>query len=139
MYAKGLGVGQDDAEAVIWFRKAAEQGHAQAQYNLGWMYANGQGVAQDHAEPAIWYRKAAEQGMPKPALLCKSFRRRRAVCCPVYLESAATDGRQPDIRRQACGRGGKTPYQIAAPIEPASALSCLVRAFVEDGKTPGAK
>ncbi|HHF6559516.1 TPA: tetratricopeptide repeat protein, partial [Haemophilus influenzae] len=28
MYAEGQGVKQDDVEAVKWFRKAAEQGHA---------------------------------------------------------------------------------------------------------------
>jgi len=30
-------------KAVIWYRKAAEQGHAQAQNNLGVMYSEGQG------------------------------------------------------------------------------------------------
>ena len=35
MYAKGRGVLEDDKEAVKWFRKAAEQGHAEAQFNLG--------------------------------------------------------------------------------------------------------
>ena len=50
MYAKGKGVPQDHAEAARWFRKAAEQGHASAQYNLGIMHANGEGVPQDHAE-----------------------------------------------------------------------------------------
>ena len=30
MYAIGEGMPQDDAEAVAWFRKAAEQGHAEA-------------------------------------------------------------------------------------------------------------
>ena len=49
-------------EAVKWSRKAAEQGDAEAQFNLGIMYHNGQGVPQDHAEAARWYRKAAEQG-----------------------------------------------------------------------------
>ena len=34
-YASGRGVPQDDAEAVTWYRKAAEQGHADAQNNLG--------------------------------------------------------------------------------------------------------
>ena len=53
---------QDDAEAVAWFRKAAAQGHADAQYNLGVMYANGKGVPQDFAEAIAWYRKAAVQG-----------------------------------------------------------------------------
>ena len=53
---------QDHSEAARWYRKAAEQGHAVAQYNLGVMYKNGQGVKQDHAEAVRWYRKAAEQG-----------------------------------------------------------------------------
>jgi uncharacterized protein len=41
MYDNGNGVVQDYAEAVKWYRLAAEQGNAQAQYNLGLMYANG--------------------------------------------------------------------------------------------------
>ena len=62
MYAVGLGVAQDDAEALKWYRKAAEQGIVAAQYDLGVMYGNGQGVAQDDAEAVRWVRKAAEQG-----------------------------------------------------------------------------
>jgi TPR repeat protein len=49
--------------AVEWFRKAAEQGDAKAQYNLGIAYDKGQGVAQDYAKAAQWYRKAADQGL----------------------------------------------------------------------------
>ena len=60
---KGQGVPQDYAEAVKWYRKAAEQGNAEAQSNLGMMYYAGQGVPQDHAEAAKWYLKAAEQGI----------------------------------------------------------------------------
>ncbi|MBQ9694638.1 MAG: SEL1-like repeat protein [Kiritimatiellae bacterium] len=48
--------------AATWYRKAAEQGHAGAQNNLGTQYANGQGVAQSWHEAVKWYRKAAEQG-----------------------------------------------------------------------------
>ena len=40
---------KDKAEAVKWFSKAAEQGHAVAQYNLGECYLNGCGVAKDEA------------------------------------------------------------------------------------------
>ncbi|HEM9355462.1 TPA: sel1 repeat family protein, partial [Streptococcus agalactiae] len=43
-YDNGRGVRQDYTQAVQWYRKAAEQGLADAQYNLGMMYANGQGV-----------------------------------------------------------------------------------------------
>lgn len=49
-------------EAVKWYRKAAEQGYANAQYNLGWCYDLGRGVARDYVEAAKWYRKAAAQG-----------------------------------------------------------------------------
>ncbi|WP_221898222.1 tetratricopeptide repeat protein [Bathymodiolus japonicus methanotrophic gill symbiont] len=56
------GVVQDGKEALTWFRKAAEQGDAIAQFNLGLMYAIGKGVVQDDKEVFKWYRKAAEQG-----------------------------------------------------------------------------
>ena len=44
-------------------RKAADQGHADAQHNLGFIYYNGQGsMPQDYAAAISWYRKAANQG-----------------------------------------------------------------------------
>ena len=54
---------QNDAEAVTWFRKAADQGNADAQNVLGLMYDNGQGVPQDYVEAVTWFRKAADQGV----------------------------------------------------------------------------
>ena len=56
-YTKG-----DYPQAVKWFRKAAEQGEASAQNNLGAMYAKGEGVPQNDAQALKWYRKATEQG-----------------------------------------------------------------------------
>lgn len=50
------------AEAVKWYRRAAEQGYADAQYNLGVCYKNGTGTQKDEAEAVKWYRLAAEQG-----------------------------------------------------------------------------
>jgi uncharacterized protein len=35
MYANGTGVPKDEVKAVEWYRKAAEQGNAVTQYNLG--------------------------------------------------------------------------------------------------------
>jgi TPR repeat protein len=63
LYAIGQGVPKDDAQAVKWYRKAAEQNLPQAQYELGLRYSNGNGVAKDSAEAAKWYRKAADQGL----------------------------------------------------------------------------
>ncbi len=50
------------AEAVKWYRRAAEHGYVYAQYNLGLMYYSGQGVSCNYAEALKWYLKAAEQG-----------------------------------------------------------------------------
>ena len=57
-----MGVSQDLAEAAQWLRRAAEQGHTDAQNNLGVMYAQGHGVPRDLSEAERWLRMAAEQG-----------------------------------------------------------------------------
>jgi hypothetical protein len=62
MYLEGLGVPQDYAQAISWYRKAAAQGDAHAQFNLGLMYDHGRGVPQDYAQAASWFSKAADQG-----------------------------------------------------------------------------
>jgi TPR repeat protein len=62
-FSGALGVAKDEAEAVKWFRKAAEQNVADAQFSLGVCYANGQGVTKDDAEAVKWFRKAAEQNL----------------------------------------------------------------------------
>jgi TPR repeat protein len=53
----------DKVESVKWFRLAAEQGLAQAQFNLGNAYSKGEGVSVDKVEGIKWYRLAAEQGV----------------------------------------------------------------------------
>ena len=61
-YYSGHGVSQDYNEAVRWYRKAADQGIAYAQYALGVSYAKGQGIPQSYIEAIRWFRKAADQG-----------------------------------------------------------------------------
>jgi len=56
-----LSVAKDEVEAVKWFRRAAEQNDAAAQYNLGNCYRDGKGVEKDAVEAVKWYRKAAER------------------------------------------------------------------------------
>ena len=67
MYAKGEGLAGNDAEAVKWFRQAAEQGNALAQSNLGWRYYWGDGVLQDFVRAHAWLNLAAAQGNKKAA------------------------------------------------------------------------
>ena len=50
---------QDYVEAMAWFHRAAEQGYAAAQHNLGVMYRNGEGVPQDDFEAYKWFNLAA--------------------------------------------------------------------------------
>jgi TPR repeat protein len=52
----------DPELAVGWFFRAAEQGYADAQFNLGLMYANGEGVEKDMTHAVELFKKAAEQG-----------------------------------------------------------------------------
>jgi len=65
MCQEGQRVPQDYAQAVVWFRKAADQGDPLAQGALGYMYSKGEGVPQDYAEAVGWYRKGADQGYAK--------------------------------------------------------------------------
>jgi len=62
LYDRGLGVENDDVEALKWYRQAAEQGYAKAQYNLGMMYYFGKGVPQDKVAGYQWVILAADQG-----------------------------------------------------------------------------
>lgn len=50
------------AAAALWFRHAAEQGDAAAQFQLAAMYCIGAGVVRNLAEAVKWYRRSAEQG-----------------------------------------------------------------------------
>ena len=56
----GLMYEQDDAMAVVWYRRAAKQGLADSQYNLGLMFTNG--VALDLVCAYVWYELAAFNG-----------------------------------------------------------------------------
>ena len=62
MYYRGYGVPKDSAEAARWWRKAAEQGHANAQSKLGAMYADGVGVLKDEIEALAWFSVSAASG-----------------------------------------------------------------------------
>jgi TPR repeat protein len=53
---------QDLAQAVQWYRMAAEQNHCLAQFNLAVMFASGQGAPRDDAAAVTWFRRAAEGG-----------------------------------------------------------------------------
>ena len=53
---------RDDAEAARWVEKAAQQGHLEAQSNIGYLYSAGQGVPRDAERAMSWWLKAGEAG-----------------------------------------------------------------------------
>ena len=72
-----LDLGENDAQAVHWYRQAADRNDAGGLYGLGGMYAKGEGVEKDpikagqlikqaaqldHAEAMRYYAKALESG-----------------------------------------------------------------------------
>ena len=61
------------AQTANDYRKAAEQGDANAQYHLGNCYFNGYGVTKDGSQAIYWWKKAAEKGFPEAQVLLGSM------------------------------------------------------------------
>jgi TPR repeat protein/nucleoid-associated protein YgaU len=61
----GAGVAQDHAEALKWYRRAADKGFAPALFNLGVAYEQGLGVTADDMQAFRYYLRAAEQGFTR--------------------------------------------------------------------------
>ena len=53
---------KESHKIIKWYKKAAEQGLAEAQYNLGLRYANGQGVPNDYVMAHMYWNIAAVSG-----------------------------------------------------------------------------
>jgi TPR repeat protein len=69
MYAREQKVAQNYQIAVFWFRRAANQGEARAQWKLGLMYEDGEGVIQEYVEAHKWYNISAANGGERGAEL----------------------------------------------------------------------
>ena len=65
MYCYGEGMEKDFAKGAKWLTKAALQGNAPAQYNLGRMYQWGKGVEKDLQQARFWFQKAIDNGHEK--------------------------------------------------------------------------
>ena len=65
MYEIGNGVPKNYKTAVHWLTKAAKQGHASAQLNLGVMYVTGSGVLRDNQRAYMWWNLSSYNGSEK--------------------------------------------------------------------------
>lgn len=73
-YETGIGIEPDYAEAMKWYRRAAELGEISAYYNIGCLYENGKGVEKNLSTAVEYYSLGAELDMP----LCQNALGR---CC----------------------------------------------------------
>lgn len=61
-YFEGADIPEDFAQAISWYRKAAESGYADSACKLGWIYLSKLGLREDASEAAKWYDKALASG-----------------------------------------------------------------------------
>ena len=71
--AEETAAGNEELEEL---RRLAEQGQAEAQFNLAVMYDNGEGVPEDYVRVYAWCNLAAAQGF-EPAVKAKDWLRER--------------------------------------------------------------
>lgn len=89
-FGQGRGCEKNPAKAFVWYRKAAERAHVDAERQLGLCYQYGLGCEKDAAESFKWYfralnrsRRMAEQGGPEAygAMLRVSLMLREGMGC----------------------------------------------------------
>jgi hypothetical protein len=59
---EGYGMARDQKQAAYWYQQAADNGHAEAQFNLARLYSSGEGVKRDEEQAARWVSASATQG-----------------------------------------------------------------------------
>jgi TPR repeat protein len=122
MYEKGIGVGKDEKEAVVWYGKSAAQGNAAAQFNLGVLYENGRGTKVDFAKANQWYRKASAQRDPLAIgnlgmlyVRGQGVKEDKVAGVALLLVSATADpSPENHAKRNIAATRGLTPEMIAA-------------------------
>ena len=110
--------------AAQWFRKAADRGVADSQFNLGILYARGIGVEQNLAESFKWFSLAAAQGDADAGHKRDDIAKR--------LDAAVARGRQardPDLHARAAARRRRSTWR------PRRRLGQRARHRNHDGKT----
>jgi hypothetical protein len=104
MSDRGRGVSRNLSVARRWYQAAADNGAAEAQYNLGQLYYQGEGgVKQDRAAAFEWFLKAAQQGLAEA----------QAMVGAIYLDGVLTERDQKEGRRwlQRAANQGLTAAQ----------------------------
>lgn len=134
IYLTGDGVNKDDAEALKWLHKAADQDNALAERYLAEMYFKGRGVPADNMEAAKWLRLAAEQGDAESehnlAVLYE-----QGLGVPHNVKEAANWMRKAADQNFAAGQQGMGAFYEngeGVPYDPAEAAKWYQKAIDQD-------
>jgi len=147
LYAYGRGVPRDYAQAMSWYRKAADKNYAVALNNIGRLFADGLGVPADFAQAMTWYPQGGRSelfggaGQHRARSMSAARASRRITAQPAeWLRKAADQGFAPaqnDLgklyadgpRRRAGLRPGddlvparRRPRQLGGPDQSRQAL-----------------
>ena len=106
--AQGRHLPQDDAEAAVWFGRAAARDHVQAKVSLGYCCATGRGVRRDLAKAYMLLREAADAGDRK------GFELAEKVACRLHGEVLRRCERELR-RRRALRAAGRRPPPAPKP------------------------
>lgn len=110
-YFNGVGLKQNYALAVQWYKRAADLGHSRAQYALSYCYDRGEAVEKNAVKAAMWSIRAAEQGFAKAQYaLSNCYRTGDGV--GVDIEASATW-----LKKAADNGDKRAQYNLGLAIE----------------------
>ena len=112
-----IGVPEDLAEAVRWFRRAAETGDMVGQFSLAFMYENGRGVPQNITEARRLYTLSANQGTTARSRRCATC----ATLCRCRGRQRPAPRAAPNSRRAPAGPACRRTHHARAASIAASA------------------
>ena len=98
-YASGDGLLKvSDDDAVFWLRRSADNGNAEAMFNLGVSASMGRGVKKDHTQAARWYNLAKcrnGQVIPSPETPPSHSQSYRRYPATLYVDHHYPDRTRP--------------------------------------------
>ena len=135
----GRGVPQDRAQAAAWYRKAAEQGDAKAQFNLGLMYRYGPGYSPglerwvEVFDPAPGHARPATQGSPGASYVSGSGIPKDYVEAHKWMSLAAARATGENQKRFADARDSLAKVMTSEQIAEAQKRATEWTAAFEQG------
>ena len=129
----------DYAEAAHWFRKAAEFGVRDSQFNLGVLYGRGLGVPQDLGQSWMWFSLAARQGDADAAgkrdEVAAKMDANALAAASKALADFKTQTPSPEANETPAPAGGPDPYKRAADRSPRARRAGCQRVTAAAGRS----